>query len=65
MDAGENYLISKAKLSQSTDPFAAKAWILTAKTLYPNNFGVQVIYGFPYFQSQYSSLTYAFSCCLV
>ncbi|XP_037049863.1 integrator complex subunit 10 isoform X2 [Bradysia coprophila] len=41
MDAGENYLISKAKLSQSTDPFAAKAWILTAKTLYPNNFGVQ------------------------
>lgn len=42
MDMEENYLILKAKLAQSTDPFAAKAWILTAKTLYANNFGVQV-----------------------
>lgn len=43
MDEEENYLILKAKMAQSTDPFASKAWILTAKTLYPNNFGVQVI----------------------
>lgn len=42
MDVEENYLISQAKLAQSTDPNTAKAWILTAKALYPNNFGVQV-----------------------
>lgn len=42
MDVEENYLILKAKLAQATDPYAAKAWILTAKTLYANNFGVQV-----------------------
>lgn len=45
MDMEENYLILKAKLAQSTDPYAAKAWILTAKTLYANNFGVQVSVG--------------------
>lgn len=38
----ENYLINKAKMAQATDPYTAKAWILAAKTLYPNNFGVQV-----------------------
>lgn len=44
MDMEENYLILKAKKAQATDPSAAKAWILTAKTLYPNNFGVQVMH---------------------
>lgn len=38
----ENYIISAAKKAYETDPFAAKAWILTAKTLYPNNFKLQV-----------------------
>lgn len=43
MDATEeDYLINRAKLAQTSDPFTAKAWILAAKTLYPNNFGVQV-----------------------
>lgn len=44
MDASseEEYVIKKAKLTHTSDPFAAKAWILTAKTLYPNNFDVQV-----------------------
>lgn len=36
----ENYLITKAKTA--TDPCTAKAWILTAKKLFPENFGVQV-----------------------
>ena len=38
----ENYIIAQAKQAVRTDPFAAKAWIITAKTLFPNNFGVQV-----------------------
>lgn len=37
----ESYLINKAKSAQKSDPYAAKAWILAAKTLFPNNFGVQ------------------------
>ncbi|KAJ6635420.1 Integrator complex subunit 10 [Pseudolycoriella hygida] len=41
MELEENYFILKAKSAHSNDPYAAKAWILTAKTLYPNNFGVQ------------------------
>lgn len=44
MDLEENYLIARAKSAQSTDPNVAKAWIFTAKALYPNNFGVQVLY---------------------
>jgi integrator complex subunit 10 len=42
--SGEKYLISKSKEAQNKDPCSAKAWILTAKTLYPNDFGVQVKY---------------------
>lgn len=42
MDVEENYVILKAKKAKETDPYAAKAWILTAKSLYANNFGVQV-----------------------
>lgn len=37
----EEYVIQKAKQALQTDPLSAKAWMLTAKTLYPNNFGVQ------------------------
>lgn len=38
----EDYVIQRAKQALETDPLQAKAWMLTAKTLYPNNFGVQV-----------------------
>lgn len=38
----EDYLVVRAKQAFSTDPFSAKAWMITAKTLYPNNFAVQV-----------------------
>lgn len=37
----EEYIIMKAKEVQNSDPFAAKAWMLTAQTLYPTNFTVQ------------------------
>lgn len=39
--ADEDYLVLRAKQAFSVDPHAAKAWMLTAKTLYPNNFAVQ------------------------
>lgn len=42
VESGEQYLIANAKKTQSSDAFASKAWIITAKTLYPNDFGVQV-----------------------
>lgn len=38
---GEQYLISRAKSGLLKDPYEAKAWIITAKTLYPNDFGIQ------------------------
>lgn len=38
----EEYVIQKAKSALKHDQLAAKAWMITAKTLYPNNFGVQV-----------------------
>lgn len=41
METDENYFIKKAKLAEETDPYTAKAWILTAKSLSPNNFDVQ------------------------
>lgn len=41
MDTDENYFIKKAKFYESSDPFTAKAWILAAKSLSPNNFAVQ------------------------
>ncbi|XP_065361068.1 integrator complex subunit 10 [Calliphora vicina] len=37
----ETYIIEQSKKLRSTDPCAAKAWIITAKTLFPNNFNVQ------------------------
>ncbi|RZB38920.1 Glyco transf 22 domain containing protein [Asbolus verrucosus] len=37
----EDYVIQRAKTALRTDPLSAKAWMITAKTLYPNNFGVQ------------------------
>lgn len=40
--SGEQYLISKAKMLANIDKYAAKSWILAAKTIYPNDFTVQV-----------------------
>ncbi|XP_062716544.1 integrator complex subunit 10 [Aedes albopictus] len=37
--SSEKYLIARAK--ETTDPYTAKAWIIAAKTLFPNDFGVQ------------------------
>lgn len=38
----EDYLVSMARSSLEKDPFESKAWMLTAKTLFQNKFGVQV-----------------------
>lgn len=39
----EDYVIQRAKLAlKKSDPLYAKAWMITAKCLYPDNFGVQV-----------------------
>lgn len=37
----ENFLIKRSKLVEKNDNFAAKSWILCAKTLSPNDFNVQ------------------------
>lgn len=39
----EEYVVQRAKEAFLTSPLQAKAWMITAKTLYPDNFGVQVI----------------------
>lgn len=38
----EQYLINKAKAAQGRDAYEAKAWIITAQTLFPHNFFVQL-----------------------
>ena len=38
----EEYLLYRAKEEQNRDPCAAKAWLITAQTLLPKNFGIQV-----------------------
>ncbi|XP_013112218.1 integrator complex subunit 10 [Stomoxys calcitrans] len=37
----EAYIIEQAKKLRTTDPCSAKSWIITAKSLFPNNFNVQ------------------------
>uniref|UniRef100_T1J3C9 Integrator complex subunit 10 n=1 Tax=Strigamia maritima TaxID=126957 RepID=T1J3C9_STRMM len=37
----EEYMILEARKRRETDPYAAKAWLLTAKTLFPENFDIQ------------------------
>lgn len=39
--ADESFFINKSKVAEKDDHFAAKSWILTAKTLFPNNFDIQ------------------------
>lgn len=41
----EMYLIEESKKLKFTDPCSARSWIITAKTLFPNNFNVQVTKG--------------------
>ncbi|KAL7732860.1 hypothetical protein ACLKA6_005988 [Drosophila palustris] len=41
VDENENYMVKQAQNVRISDPSSAKAWILTAKTLYPNAFNVQ------------------------
>ncbi|XP_034108742.1 integrator complex subunit 10 [Drosophila albomicans] len=41
VEENENYMVKQAQNVRKTDPSSAKAWILTAKTLYPNAFNVQ------------------------
>lgn len=43
-DKLESYLIASAKGTLQNDICGAKAWLLTAKVLYPHKFGVQVSY---------------------
>ena len=38
----EEYVIYRAKVSQKHDVYSAKSWMITAKTLFPRNFAVQV-----------------------
>uniref|UniRef100_A0A131XNP5 Integrator complex subunit 10 n=1 Tax=Ixodes ricinus TaxID=34613 RepID=A0A131XNP5_IXORI len=40
-ETDEEYLISMARNCQKHDPYFTKSWILTAKTLFPDNFGIQ------------------------
>ncbi|XP_064651170.1 integrator complex subunit 10-like [Lineus longissimus] len=37
----EEWLVLRARQSLKTDPYAAKAWLITARTLYPLNFSIQ------------------------
>ena len=38
----EDWLISRAKTCLNDDEYAAKAWLLTARTLFPRNLSIQV-----------------------
>lgn len=42
VSADELYVIEQVKKLKTNDLASAKSWIITAKTLYPNNFNVQV-----------------------
>ena len=38
----EEWLVWKAKSCLKSDIYAAKAWLITARTLFPRNFNLQV-----------------------
>ena len=45
--ADSQWLVERARQSlKENNPFEAKTWLITAKTLYPKDFGVQVKQGF-------------------
>ncbi|KAJ8316269.1 hypothetical protein KUTeg_006283, partial [Tegillarca granosa] len=37
----EDWLVSRARTCMKSDPFAAKSWMITARTLFPKNFTIQ------------------------
>lgn len=39
-----DFLVKRARELVSEDPCAAKAWLITARTLYPADFTIQVSY---------------------
>ena len=39
----EAWLVWRARQCLKTDPYATKAWLITAKTLFPRNFNIQVL----------------------
>ncbi len=41
-ESKEDWLVKKACCGAKSDPYAAKAWLLTARTLFPKSFPVQV-----------------------
>lgn len=42
-DSSTHWLVERARQSlRENNPYEAKAWLITAKTLYPKDFGVQV-----------------------
>ena len=43
MDSSAAWLVERARQSlRENNPYEAKAWLITAKTLYPKDFGIQV-----------------------
>lgn len=43
MDSSTTWLVERARQSlRENNPYEAKAWLITAKTLYPKDFGIQV-----------------------
>lgn len=42
----EEYLLSRAKEALSTDIYAAKSWLITAKSLFPHSAKIQVSFCF-------------------
>ena len=43
VDCSTQWLVERARQSlKENNPYEAKSWLITAKTLYPKDFGVQV-----------------------
>lgn len=43
LDSPTQWLVERARQSlKENNPYEAKAWLITARTLYPKDFGVQV-----------------------
>lgn len=40
----EEYMMTKAKSFLETDCFRCRSWLLTAKSMFPKNFGIHVCY---------------------
>ena len=37
----EDYLVARARQERDRDPAGAKAWMITAKLMFPKNFSIQ------------------------